>query len=664
MGFQASSRRVSSKVDSVGVQTSTVDSRVVVMDTAVDSVGTQVTTVETATSTTDSRVVVVDSKVDSVGDQSSTIDSKVDSVGSQIPADIASSSAVSTVDSKVTVVDDEVSAIDSKVDSVGDQIPGDIASSSAVSTVDSKVTIVDDEVSTVDSKVDSVGTQSSTIDSKVDSVGAQIPSDTASSAAVSTVDSRVVVVDTKVDSVGGQATTIDGKVDNISTAIDALDNNVSAKILFPSDVVRDEVSTLTIRAWLYIYGADGAMEDPDSNEAYIQVVEPDGSDLIARTLMTRDGVGRYYTDVDLITTADLGNYRIVCDYDEETNTIYQARYFTVYDDNPDLNSRVDSVGTQTGSVGTLVGDVETDVSTVDSKVTVIDDELSVVDSKVDSVGALIPTDVASSAAVSTVDSKVTVIDDEVSTVDSKVDSVGDQVSTVDSKVTVIDNEVSTVDSKVDSVGTVVGDVETDVSTVDSKIDVVDGEVSTVDSKVDSVGDQVSTVDSKVDDMSAASGVQKGEFTEYVWNNNETVNVSLADGGIDYEKAGTNTTQSTSYAILDSVTIDAPATGTKTVEACYLDIGWAASMDANDGDTKLMVVAGDTPTLTGAVDIPGTERAETTAEKSEYRSGNFLHSTAMDELPFTIMLVGKVDNGADTLTVNGLLGSTISVTYSI
>lgn len=108
-----------------------IDRKIYLVDSKVDSVGTQ-------TSTVDSKVVsahsVTDSKVDSVGTQSSTIDSKVDSVGTQ----------TSTIDSKVASVGTQTSTVDSKVASVGTQ----------VSTFDSKVVSAH---TVTDSKIDSLG---------------------------------------------------------------------------------------------------------------------------------------------------------------------------------------------------------------------------------------------------------------------------------------------------------------------------------------------------------------------------------------------------------------------------------------------------------------------------------------------------------------------------
>ena len=95
-----------------------IDRKIYLVDSKVDSVGLQVSTVD---SKVVSAHVVTDSKVDSVGTQVSTVDSKSDSVGVQ----------VSTVDSKVISAH---SKTDSKIDSLGEIVAGGIQSVAAGAT--------------------------------------------------------------------------------------------------------------------------------------------------------------------------------------------------------------------------------------------------------------------------------------------------------------------------------------------------------------------------------------------------------------------------------------------------------------------------------------------------------------------------------------------------
>jgi hypothetical protein len=228
------------------------------------------------------------------------------------------------------------------------------------------------------------------------------------------------------------------------------------------------------------------------------------------------------------------------------------------------------------------------------------------------------------------------------------------VSTADSRIVVVSGKTDSVGTQVGSVGTQVGSVGTQVSTVDSQIVVAN-------SKIDSVGTQVSTVDSKVTAIESAAGVRRADFIAYVFTNGSAV---LADGGNDDTETSTLTTSNTSYEILASLIVNSPESGTKTVTDAEIDLGWSGQLDAGTGNSKWAVKLGDTPTLSGAVDIPGTTLSETDVKDTRWRSGQYKHATQMATLPFTVMLAGKVGDGDNTLTVTGLLGSTVSVCYEL
>ena len=99
---------------------------------------------------------------------------------------------------------------------------------------------------------------------------------------------------------------------------------------------------------------------------------------------------------------------------------------------------------------------------------------------------------------------------------------------------------------------------------------------------------------------------------------------------------------------------------------YVDIGWTGDVTDGGGpvtgDSKLMVVAGSTATVTGAVDL-SSEQAETGTKANRWISGQ-IKLAAMNNLPFTVMLVGKVDNAVDTLVCTGFAGSSINVVHEL
>ena len=82
----------------------------------------------------------------------------------------------------------------------------------------------------------------------------------------------------------------------------------------------------------------------------------------------------------------------------------------------------------------------------------------------------------------------------------------------------------------------------------------------------------------------------------------------------------------------------------------------------NGDSKWMVVAGSTATVTAAVDLTD-EIAESTTKATRWRSGQ-IKLAAMNNLPFTVMLLGKVDDGQDTIVCTGYAGSTVTVVHEL
>jgi len=289
-------------------------------------------------------------------------------------------------------------------------------------------------------------------------------------------------------------------------------------------------------------------------------------------------------------------------------------------------------------------------SSVGTQATNIDSRIVVVDSKVDSTAAKVDSVGTQTGSVGT----------QTGSVGTQVTSVGTEVASVGTQATDIDSRIVVVDGKVDSVGTQTGSVGTQVSSVGTQ-------TGSVGTQVNSVGTQASTIDSKVDSLAAESGkaIEKAEFSAYVFQNNAG---SLADGGNDYNETSGFATAATAWSILASLVVDAPENNIKTVKDCELDLGWTGIVanggGTGNGDSKWAVKLGNTATLTSATDIPGTSIAETISKDTRWRTGQYIDTTNMATLPFTVMLAGKVTNANDTLTCTGLLGTTVAVVYEI
>jgi hypothetical protein len=170
---------------------------------------------------------------------------------------------------------------------------------------------------------------------------------------------------------------------------------------------------------------------------------------------------------------------------------------------------------------------------------------------------------------------------------------------------------------------------------------------------------IDTVTSKLDTVTTATANNFSQFHEYMFL--KTSGESDEDGN-DVEELATTNATGTSYSIMASKTIGEGMNSHNTSYA-RLDIGWTGQVSGTGtqtGNSKIMVVSGSVATLTGAVDITD-EISETSTKNDRWRSG-YIQLPVMAEIPYTVMLVGKVASAGDTLTCTGYAGSTIFVLH--
>lgn len=175
----------------------------------------------------------------------------------------------------------------------------------------------------------------------------------------------------------------------------------------------------------------------------------------------------------------------------------------------------------------------------------------------------------------------------------------------------------------------------------------------------------------VDTLEAAATIRKGMFTKRPFQSvSADTNKTLTGNPTAVTKTAASSSPGvTTYldsGIMFSSTITSSESGTKTVDAASLALHWNVKIDGNATSVKCkwMVVSGASATVTGAEDLTD-EITETSATAVEYsRSGN-IKLTAMDTLPFTVMLVGKtVDGGTGKATGSAYSDCEVTVSYSV
>lgn len=208
----------STAVSTVGVNLGTADSKIVVVSTAVSTNSTAISTVGVDLGTADSKIVVVSTAVSTNSTAISTVGVDLTTVSTAVSTNSTAVSTVGvnlgTVDSKVVVVSTAVSTNSTAVSTVG----VDLATvSTAVSTNSTAVSTVGVNLGTADSKIVVVSTAVSTNSTAISTVGVDL----------ATVSTAVSTNSTAVSTVGVNLGTADSKIVVVSTAVSTNSTAVS-----------------------------------------------------------------------------------------------------------------------------------------------------------------------------------------------------------------------------------------------------------------------------------------------------------------------------------------------------------------------------------------------------------------------------------------------------
>jgi len=178
--------------------------------------------------------------VDSVGVQTSIVDSRVQSVGIRV------SVAVSTIAStgiQVSTVDSRASVSQSKIDSVGVQTSLGISVTVSTST---RVGSVGTQLSSAQSSVESVGTSASTLISQASSVGIQVSTTSSqTTSAATSVGIGVSTTTSQTSSVGIQVSVNSSQVTSAATSVGIGVSTVSSQTTSAATSVGIGVSTVS-----------------------------------------------------------------------------------------------------------------------------------------------------------------------------------------------------------------------------------------------------------------------------------------------------------------------------------------------------------------------------------------------------------------------------------
>lgn len=706
---------VESMLSTVKTQNTAIDSKAVTIKGYTDNVESMLTTVKDYTD-------AAESKADTAASKATTAATEVDSKHTTTDALITSKAATivaqgTSADSKLDTVKGYTDTVESQLGTVKTQGTSAGSKLDTIKTytddVESKATTAASKATTAATAANAASSKADTIKGYTDSVESQLGTvktqGTSAGSKLDTiktytddVESVLDTVDSKTDTNLVRNATQISKLDTVINGIGGIQNNMLTKIVAPSEIERPDSGSITVRLWAYNYDSAGSMEAPDSAPT-IKIVDSAGNVIVAETAMTSDGrtpdaVFRY--DWSVPNTIDLESHYIEVKTIENTVTRYNGHSVVIVDnagvvgeiaskhatsdalvtskaatlltDTNAANSKLTTVKGYTDSLESQVGTVKTQGTTADSKLTTIkgytdnvESMLLTVESKLDNTG----TGDATQSKQNTIISKVNTVkgytdnvESMLTTVQTYTDEAESKADTAASKATTAASAVASKHATTDALVTSKSaTIVTEINVNESKIDTIKGYTDSIESVLGTVGGNVSDTESKVDTLKSASLDVFSQFDEVIF---PKTSGSLTADGNDEEEIATTASQETAYgddAIMASRIIG-QGMGTKPVRMCYVDLGWNGQMDANTGNSKFMVVAGSTPAHAGAVDLTN-EVSETVTKTGRWRSGQ-IKLAAMNNLPFTIMLLGKVGNGADTLTCKGFAASSVTVVHEL
>jgi hypothetical protein len=231
-------------------------------------------------------------------------------------------------------------------------------------------------------------------------------------------------------------------------------------------------------------------------------------------------------------------------------------------------------------------------------------------------------------------------------------------------------DVATVESMLGTNQTTLGTIAGYTDDVESMLDTNEGLITTIDTVVDTIDSKVDSLESQNDTNESLLGTvvtqtaPSDAFSEFEHSIFLVTSGTLTADGNEEQEVATSNSTGTSYAIMASTVIGAGMSN-RTVRSAYVDLGWTGQCSgggSQKGTSKWAVISGSTPTLSGASDITD-EVSETSTKQNRWRAGQ-IKLVAMNTVPFTVMLAGKVTSAGDTLTANGFAGSAVTVIHEL
>jgi hypothetical protein len=159
-------------------------------------------------------------------------------------------------------------------------------------------------------------------------------------------------------------------IDSVQSAVQSIQNNTTFVAAVPKMLIRPETGVTQYKIPIRVYNTQGTLEDPDSNEVFLQIRDANGNlknsfikdwdTVAAQVAATRDSLGQYHILLEIPSTADLKQLNFVFSYLENGEPLsfvrtseivldVQAAGFATQASLDDVDGKVSNIQSQVNS---------------------------------------------------------------------------------------------------------------------------------------------------------------------------------------------------------------------------------------------------------------------------------------------------------------------------
>lgn len=217
------------------------------------------------------------------------------------------------------------------------------------------------------------------------------------------VEAKVDIIDTNVDAIKADVQSgtfglaaLKALIDSVQSSVSNIQNATRFVAAIPANLIKPSSGSTSYRIPIRVYNGAGALEDPDTNSVAVSITDESGNDktsylagfVAGPVNATRTGVGVYYIDMAIPSTADLEQLNFNFAYSEASVAISAVRTSQVISDTQAsgfaLETTAQDILTDTADMQPRVNDIQTKINSATFGLSALKDLIDILDLNVDS----------------------------------------------------------------------------------------------------------------------------------------------------------------------------------------------------------------------------------------------------------------------------------------